>query len=61
MSDNTEYPYEAPRGKTWKTNGICEWVLIDDPDCYDDYGNYKKNRSVRTNITPKKKKRKKRK
>lgn len=57
----SEPPYQAPRGKIWKTNGKSEWVLVDDPDCYDLEGNYRKKRAVKTNTTPKKKKRKKRK
>ena len=57
--ETDDVPYPAPNGKIWKTNGNSEYVLVDDPDSFDEYGNRRKIRKSRTNITPKKKKRKK--
>jgi hypothetical protein len=57
--EKSEYPYEAPKGKVWKTNSDCEWVLVDDPDRFSEIGSFKKIKIKHTNITPKKKKRKK--
>ena len=56
---SSEFPYEAPRGKIWKTNSFSEWILVDNPDDYDLEGNQINRRSKPTNITLKKKKRKK--
>ena len=46
--------------QTEKTDGNGNVYLVDDPDWMDLDGNYKKLRRKPTNITPKKKKRKKR-
>jgi hypothetical protein len=54
----SEYTYEAPKGKVWKTDGNCEEVLVDDHDCFDWEGNKRKVRKKNTHLTPKKKKRK---
>lgn len=48
-----------PKGWTIKTNGLSQEIIVRDPDCYDDEGHYRKKRTKPTNITPKKKKRKK--
>jgi hypothetical protein len=50
-------PYPAPKGKTWKTDGQSNWVLVDDPYYINNSG-LKIKRRKRSNITPPKKKRK---
>jgi hypothetical protein len=55
---NSGPPYPAPKGKIWKTDGNCEFVLVDHPDSWIDGQKVKVKNRV-TNFTPKKKKRKK--
>lgn len=43
----------------YKTDGMGNSFLVDNPDGFDDNGRFKKIRHKPTNVTPKKKKRKK--
>lgn len=51
-------PYPAPKGKVWKTDSESKFVLVDDPDRFNEEG-LRKVRRKPTNFTPRKKKRKK--